>query len=276
MFFPSYKKTITQLQLEDGVTEEYLKADNYMFKHVYMISYLIGLFIHSNTGVMITIFSCICAISFLFLSYKLDNDLFYVLAILSAIIEFMPLFMIKKVRKGLKNGEGLDQIQTKLIDKFQKIYLINPLVISFIDWKKLKKVSKANYDYLLSRNSIGKCYESTYYIANVLRKKHIKIMWLVNSNSKEKYGHAVLVKNNFIYDTNRRKTYSKTKYLKLNQSKIFKEFSISEYAIEDMYNLIAKGLNTNLVYDNLRMYWKEFKVFCYKIGATRCNNDLKL
>jgi len=273
MFFPSYKKTITQLQLEGGVTEEYLKADNYMFKHFYIISYLIALFIYPNTGIIITILSGICGISFLVLGYKLGINSFYVLAILSAIIECIPWFMTSRVKKGLKMGESLEQVQTKLIDKLQNIYLINPLVISFKDWKKLKKAAKTNYDYLRSYDSIGKCYQATYYIANVLRKKQIKIMWLVNCDSTDKYGHAVLVKNNWIYDTNRRRTYSKAKYLELNQSKVFKEISIDEYLVENIEQLVSCEVDSDIVFRRLGPDWDKFKIFCDNIGAKRSTAD---
>lgn len=273
MFFPSYKKTIKQLQLENGVTEEYLKADNYMFKNTYMISYLIGLLIYPNTGITITMLSCICGISFLVLGYKLGINSFYVLAILSAIIECLPLLITSRVKKGLKIGKSLKQIQIQLINKLQNVYLINPLVISFKDWKKLKKAAKTNYDYLRSYNSVGECYKATYYIANVLRKKQIKIMWLVNCNSTHKYGHAVLVKNNWIYDTNRRRTYSKAKYLELNQSKVFKEISIDEYLAENMEQLISYEVNTNAVFRKLRPDWDEFKIFCENFGAKRSTAD---
>lgn len=273
MFFPSYKKTLTQVQLESGVTEAYLKADNYMFKHNYMISYLIGLCIYPTTGIIIAILSCISAISFLVLGYKLGINSFYILAILSGIIEYIPLLITKIVNKGIKNGESLEEIQTKLINKLQNIYLINPLVISFNDWKKLKKVSKTNYDYLRSVNSIGECYRATYYIANVLRKKQIKIMWLVNCDSTHKYGHAVLVKNNWIYDTNMRKTYSKRKYLELNQSKIFKKFYIDEYLAENIDQLISYEVNNDFVFRRLRPDWNEFKIFCENIGAKRSTAD---
>lgn len=273
MFFPSYKKTLTQLQLESGLTEEYLKADSYMFKHIYMISYIIGIFMYQNTGIIITILSCICGISFLVLGYKLSISFFYVLAILSAIVECIPLFMTRRVTKGVKNGESLEQIQTKLINKLQNIYLLNPLVITYKDWKKLKKASKTNYDYLRSENSIGECYKTTYYIANVLRKQQIKIMWLVNCDPTHKYGHAALVKNNRIYDTNLRRTYPKAKYLELNQSEIFKEFSIDEYLAENMEQLISYEVDTNFVFRRLRPDWNEFKIFCDNIGATRSTAD---
>ena len=43
-----------------------------------------------------------------------------------------------------------------------------------------------------------------------------------------RYGHAVIERNGLILDTNTRKCYNKTQYLKVEKAEIFYEYSLGE------------------------------------------------
>lgn len=274
MFFYLYKKIIAQLQLAKGVTKESLKVDRYMFLHTYRIMYIASLLTNPTLSLALGLLSAVAGICFCIMGYKFHNLLFYVFAIFLICVLLVISLSLRKINKMLDEGKSLEDIQTDLIDKMLNIYLFNPLVISYKDWKRLKEVSKTNYQAIRSMKSIAECYESTFYIANILKKKQLKIMWLLNYYSGQKYGHAVLVKGNGIYDSNRRKTYSKSKYLKINQSEVYKEFSIEEYLYENQDKLIEEGIVSGAVYQKLRLDWENFKSFCNEKGGVRCNNDL--
>ena len=275
MFFYLYKKSLKQLR-DKNATKEEIKNDWYIFKHSYRMSYIATVLCTSVLSIFLSLYLCgiglaLCIIS---LTTKLYFFSIFVIPILFLIL--MSEIIFQKRNKWIKEGKELDKFLEIVLDKFHNIYLINPFVISNKDWKTLKKISKKNYDRIRSFESQTDCYECTFYIANMLRKSKLKIMWLLCDQQNKKFGHAVLVKGNWIYDTNRRKTYSKKKYLQHTNSKIFCEIDISKYLVKNSKGIeliIEDGLDSVGVYVVLQKYWDEFKNFCEINGGIRCTND---
>lgn len=273
MFFYLYKKTVKKLQFEKNVTKDKAKADMYMFRHAYKsiyVTHLLMNYFYSLTIALILVFIGMSSIS---IGDKLHNLFFIIIGLILNMFAGFILLINYRINNKIEQGKNLEELQEELIYKINNIYRINPLVISYNNWRKLRKVSKTNYKKLRNVESIGICYEATFYIANILKNKHIKIMWVLNNESGDKYGHAILVRKKYIYDTNRKKTYSKSKYLEYNNSEIYKEFGIDEYLYKDREELIRRGINNQLVHIQLEKDWQKFKVFCEDNGGKRCVND---
>lgn len=54
-------------------------------------------------------------------------------------------------------------------------------------------------------------------------------------------GHAVVLKDNFIYDTNDRKHYDYDEYIKEKEALIYKTFSRDEYGKDSFFDDIRQG-----------------------------------
>lgn len=140
------------------------------------------------------------------------------------------------------------------------MWLLDGRVISYKEWQTIKKDNEWTYRVLRSDECNHKCYDITYVLANILRNPDIKIVWLCirdRENPELKWGHAVLQKNNCIYDTNFRRTYKRDKYLRAFDAEIFKEYSLEEYIIQ----------NRKSPSDFLD--WGEFENWCKTRGAIR-------
>lgn len=74
-----------------------------------------------------------------------------------------------------------------------------------------------------------------------------------------RYGHAILKKGEWVYDSNSRRTYKFENYMKAYKAEIFREFSLSG----DEY---FKG-------DSYKIDYKEFGIWCKEHGVKRCSED---
>lgn len=273
MLFYSYKKMIEQLQNEAGIKKDSLKVDKYINKHHYKVLFFVGLLMDPSLSLIPIMIAIVISILFFVIGYMFKILLFNIIALVVVWVVILFQIFSLKIMKDLQKGKDFNQVQINIINKIQGIYFINPLVINYADWWKLKKVSKANYETIRSVKSLKKCYETTFYIANILRKNNVKIIWLLNYASGEKFGHAVLAKGNWIYDSNRRKTYPKAKYLKVYRSEVYKEFTINEYLFNNLDEIIEEGIDSGIVYTVLLSDWINFKNFCTTRGGVRCTND---
>lgn len=275
MFFYLYKKSLKQLRDKNASKEE-IKDDWYIFKHSYRMNYISTVLCLPKLSTLFSLYLCGIGLTLCIISLITKLYIFTVLVIPIIFLIVMTEVVLIKRNRWIRKGEKLEKFKKKLLVNFLNIYLINPLVISYKDWRKLKKVSLKNYDRIRSVKSISKCYETTFYIANILKNKNIKIMWLFCNQHNLKFGHAVLVKGNYILDINRRRSYNKKKYLKHYHAKVYKEFALDEYLVKNPKGidlLIKEGLHARGVYVVLRKYWDEFKDFCEENGGIRCNND---
>lgn len=131
------------------------------------------------------------------------------------------------------------------------------LVLTKKEWKIIKKGDKDLFNVLRSIKSQGNCYDLTLKVVDILNNPDIKIIWLINenlnSNGKDLYGHAVLKRDNRIYDTTVRESFDEEDYYYINNSKVFKELSIM--------TIMQKGMNG--IFEEFDVFEK----FCESNGA---------
>lgn len=156
--------------------------------------------------------------------------------------------------KHERKKQDLTEIANWLWDKIQNLWLLNGRVISLKDWLYIRKKDKELYEWLRSDSCNHKCYDATLQLAKTLHNPNIKILWIGLTDFREKYGHAVLEKNGWIYDTNHRRTYKKEKYLKAQEAKVFKEIPIQVYQKVSDFNQLG---------------WEDFGKWCQERSIIR-------
>lgn len=157
----------------------------------------------------------------------------------------------------------MDDVIDWIVEKIQNLWLLNWRVISFSDWINIKRNNRELYEMSRSEECDHKCYYISYLLANTLKNPDIKIVWMCIKSLGECYGHAVLQKNNRIYDSNLRRTFKREKYMEAFEAKVFKEYSINEY------------LNSKVNFDSNRftfLDWEEFGKWCEKQNVVRSND----
>jgi len=113
-------------------------------------------------------------------------------------------------------------------------------VVSKEDWKYIKKYCKRKvYRKLRSKKSKGYCYYYSRVVAYFL--KDAQLMYCCIKCQDHYSGHAVVVKNNCVYDTNQRKHFEYNEYLELFDAKVYKMFSAEEYRKESFFDDIRQG-----------------------------------
>lgn len=154
-----------------------------------------------------------------------------------------------------RKKETLEQVWWYLSEKFQNIWLFNWHVLSFKDWKNIKKRCRKIYYVARSEACNHKCYDTTYAIANTLKNSEIKILWITVQSSEERYGHAVILRNGKIYDSNLRRTFNYDEYFMAFNVEIFKEYSFEDYISKE--NLSFKS-------SFLCLEYKAFEKWCHE------------
>lgn len=254
--FESEKELITSLKTPNA----------FLAKHLYISAYIGGLLMSLKSQLIAYGIS----IALIIITMVLQNILVDIITIVFAIIIYPYLFIGLATQFYFfyltESGLTSEIASLSVVDKIRNLCLINSKVISRKDWKAIKKHDKKSYKVLLSYLSHNKCYVSSFYIANVLKNKDVKIIWLTITFNGKTFGHSVLAKNNYIYDSNFRKTYLQEDYLKHCHSKVFREFSLEEYLTDD----IQKNSNPFTHFSN---EWQEFKTFCESNDAIRCISE---
>lgn len=108
-------------------------------------------------------------------------------------------------------------------------------VVSKDDWKRLKKKSKGTYKFIWDKKNIGHCYFVAWVLA--LWLEDAKIMYC--SVASKEYGqqaHAVVVKNNCIYDTNLRAHYDFDEYIKMYKAEVYQIFEKEVYCKKSFFD----------------------------------------
>ena len=147
------------------------------------------------------------------------------------------------------------EVNEKLFDFFTNLWLYNYKVISRKDWKRIKKFSMSAYNSLRCEKVNHKCYHTCFSLMQFLHNNELKMAWIYLETWCSKCGHAVLIKGDYVYDSNMRRTYSKDEYFTNLNVRIFKEFTFVEY--EDFDELLESKL------------WDEFGIWCENFGGKR-------
>lgn len=231
-----------------------------LLKHQYVAWLIACLFIKSMIPSVIGIVLCVVNLAiYITCDGVIVGIVFFTTLPIIAFIT--TLYMIIMYKYIFKKQTG-QEIEDWFIEKIQNLWLLNWKVISFKDWKIIKKRDKALYDYARSEECNNKCYFTSYELVNTLEDPDIKMLWIcIQTTPEYKCGHSVIARNNKIYDSNFRRTYNREEYLKVFKAEIFKEYSIEEY---------MNKANLQQTYFNF-WDWEEFGEWCKVRNAVRNN-----
>ena len=100
--------------------------------------------------------------------------------------------------------------------------------VSKNDWKRIKKKNKNAYKFIWDKENIGHCYAIAWVLALFI--EDAKVMYCsIACKENGQTAHAVVVKNNCIYDTNKRMHYDFDEYIELNKVEVYKIFEKEVY-----------------------------------------------
>lgn len=239
-----------------NLTAEEKERNLTLFKHQYLASWLTCLFMNSPIPNFICCAMCI-------INIMLDGAAFFILFFINIPIGIFILGMDTIIfynRK--KKKQNSQEIANLLIEKFQNLWLLNNKVISFKDWKTIKKTNKEFYYNARSEACNNRCYFTSYALANTLLAEDIKILWIcIEPIPHKRCGHSVIARGNNIYDSNLRRTYNREEYLRAFKAEVFKEYSIEEY--------FSKANLQQTYYEFVNLKWEEFGKWCETKNAVR-------
>lgn len=113
-------------------------------------------------------------------------------------------------------------------------------VVSRDDWKDIKKYwPREEYKEVISKKSCGYCYFYSWAIIQQL--EDAQLMYCSQKINGKLTAHAVIVKNNCVYDTNLRRHFDYNQYVEFYDIVIYKMFSEKEYRTETFFDDIRPG-----------------------------------
>ncbi len=171
------------------------------------------------------------------LIYKLIVLLIALLIILASLLFFKLSFttlvtsitIILIFKKVLTMQQMINILVTKVCYILVKLFGRYGRVVTKNDWHNIREYAPQFYRDSISKASEGYCYDFSWIIARFI--PDAKIMYCSAKKSDNSLtAHAVIVKNNCVYDTNLRRHYDFDEYIELcSITKIYKFFSFEEY-----------------------------------------------
>lgn len=251
------KIILKDVQDFQNLTAEEKERNLTLFKHQYVASWITCLFMYSIIPTAISLVLCVINLAIcIACDGVIVSIVFFTTLPIIAFLTAKDMIVMYKYKFKKQTGE---EIVDWFIEKIQNLWLLNRKVISFKDWKIIKKRNKVLYDKARSEDCNHQCYFTSYALANTLENPDIKVLWICIETLNEKCGHSVIVRNDKIYDSNLRRTYNREEYLKAFKAEVFKEYSIEEY--------MSKA-NTQQTYFTF-LDWEEFGEWCKVRNAVR-------
>ena len=180
------------------------------------------------------LFSFISIVWFIFIKPRIYGFIFLDIAMLFLLLNLIEIR--KKIINSKSGKKTRVQIRTKKIELYLKRFLSkHNKAISKKDWKKIKKHSLRLYNDLLSEECEHCCYYYSLEIARIL--KDCTLIWGAAEEPFEKgnkfYAHAVVLKGDYIYDSNMHFSIKYEDFVKLYKFKIYKKWSFDEFSKEN-------------------------------------------
>lgn len=156
---------------------------------------------------------------------------------LGFIIVGLILFDVEVIMKFKKVGMRTpSQIRTLRMEQFIiKLVSTNGKALGKKEWKAIKKYDIGLYNDLLSDECIHCCYYYSLEIARII--KDCNLIWGAVEEPFEDghnyYAHAVILRNNYIYDSNMRQSEKYEDFIKLYKFKLYKQWNYNEYSRKD-------------------------------------------
>ncbi len=108
-------------------------------------------------------------------------------------------------------------------------------VVSKDDWKRIKRKNKDAYKFIWDKKNIGHCYVVAWVLALFL--EDAKVMYCsVPCKEGGQTAHAVVVKNNCIYDTNLRMHFDFDEYIEMNKAEVYQIFEEEVYCKKSFFD----------------------------------------
>lgn len=120
------------------------------------------------------------------------------------------------------------------------------------DWKRIKKRNKRAYKYILDKKNIGHCYYISWILALWLNDAKL-IYCSIRCSDGHHTGHAVVLRNNCVYDTNLRMNCDLDEYIKELDAEVYKIFDEEVYRTESFFQDI---------YQDFYNWCSERNVYC--------------
>ena len=112
-------------------------------------------------------------------------------------------------------------------------------VVSKEDWDRIRRVDKKLYDFINDERNIGHCYYMSWVLALLIEDASI-MYCSANSVEGIRTGHATVIKNGYVYDTNLQRHFELKEYLEMYEVEIYKVFTKREYQSKDFFDSIRK------------------------------------
>lgn len=170
----------------------------------------------------------ICFISLVFILFGL-NIVSYIIMIVTLLAFFFFSFNSRAFKKILPLSA---KVLFRLFGRYGSVVMRE-------DWKNIKKYCHKLYKDALSKSSYGYCYFYSWGIALYLTDA--QIMYCSIDSKDGPTGHAVIVKNNCVYDTNLRQHFDLEVFKETLNCKIYKLFSEEDYRDVNFFDNIRKG-----------------------------------
>lgn len=113
-------------------------------------------------------------------------------------------------------------------------------VVTKDDWKRIKKQNKEAYKFIWDKKHIGHCYFVSRVLATWIEDAKVMYCSIATKNDGQT-AHAVIVKNNCVYDTNNRKHYDYDEYIERFKVEVYKIFGKEAYYKESFFDDVRQG-----------------------------------
>ncbi|MDO4282977.1 MAG: hypothetical protein Q4D02_04995 [Clostridia bacterium] len=166
----------------------------------------------------------------------------YLLITLSYIILALEILELIKEIKYFGILRTKFQVRGMYLQNFLIALLIPPVgkVITKADWKNIKRKDKELYKAAKCDESCGYCYSYCRDLALLLSNATIIYCIIYEPNHPHGVAHAIIHKDDEVYDTNMRQHFKYEDYLKLHHVKIYKEFEYEDYNKEKFHSFVRK------------------------------------
>ena len=215
------------------------------FKYEFGLSYLVSL--------RILLYNLILVI----ISLITDN----INKTLSNFFTYIGLFIIlilliditKPIRKNLESSYlyRSKRITNYIIGHF----LLTKFFLSKQEWDKVKSSDIQTYSDLVSGYCKHKCYSYARKLALLIENVTLMYISIQPIISEDKVcAHAIIRKNNQIYDTNIRRSFDIDDYFKLFNVKVYHEWNFNEYSQPDFKDSVSKDFHAWCKSNNVTGY----------------------
>lgn len=144
---------------------------------------------------------------------------------------------LREIKKFNESGTITPaQKRTLRIEHFiRKIVSTNGRALGRKEWKKIKQYDIDLYNYLLCNKCHHCCYVCSLEIAKII-KDSILVWGAIEEpfeDGHNYYAHTVILRNGYIYDSNRRQSDKYENFIKFYKFKLYKQWKYDEYSQRD-------------------------------------------